>query len=107
MVAEGKRRVMLVGLHVTDPDRYRRYREGMTPILHRYGGHFGYDFVVAEVLQSETPEPINRVFTIVFADPAQGDRFFADPAYLAVRTEWFAPAVESITPIADFEEGGA
>jgi uncharacterized protein (DUF1330 family) len=56
----------LVGLYVTDDDLYQKYREGMLPILQTYGGGFGYDFKVSEVLKSEVEEPINRVFTIFF-----------------------------------------
>ena len=43
--------VRIYGLQVDDPALYRRYRDGMTPILHRFGGAFGYDFAVAEVLE--------------------------------------------------------
>ena len=57
MAAESTRYVKVVGLDVKDEALYRRYREGMTPILHRYGGAFGYDFVVSRVLQSETDAP--------------------------------------------------
>ena len=88
------------GVQVVDQDRYRRYRAGMTPILHRYGGDFGYDFVVAEVLKQETAAPMNRVFTMRFPDRATAERFFADPAYLAVRTELFEPAVSHVTLLA-------
>ena len=42
----------LVGLWVEDPDMYQKYREGMLPILKNYGGGFGYDFQVSEVLKS-------------------------------------------------------
>jgi uncharacterized protein (DUF1330 family) len=76
----------------------------MTPILHRHGGAFGYDFAVAHVLASETDQPINRVFTIAFPDRAASDRFFTDPAYLEVRRTWFAPAVTATTLIASFEQ---
>lgn len=93
-------------LQVTDDDRYREYRAQMTPILHRHGGAFGYDFVIARVLASATPQPINRVFTITFPDRATEARFFADPAYLAVRRTWFEPAVSAITELARFEDRG-
>lgn len=98
------RHVRIYGLQVADGARYRRYREGMTPILHRFGGAFGYDFEVARVLASESERPIDRVFTMVFPDRAAADRFFADPGYLAVRRAWFEPAVAAITAIASFDE---
>ncbi len=57
---------MLVGLRVVNDEAYQSYRDAMTPILNRYGGGFGYDFKVSEVLKSRTEAPINRVFTIYF-----------------------------------------
>ena len=49
----------LVGLYVTDDDSYQKYHEGMFPILQSYGGGFGYDFKVSEVLKTEVDSPIN------------------------------------------------
>lgn len=98
------RYVSLLALQVDDAASYQRYREGMTPILHRHGGRFGYDFEIANVLASESGKPINRVFTIAFPDRASAKRFYADPAYLEVRRTWFAPAVSAITVIARFDE---
>lgn len=100
----GPRFTSVRGLQVDDPASYQRYRAGMTPILHRHGGRFGYDFEVANVLASETPQPINRVFTISFPDRASAERFYSDPAYLEVRRAWFEPAVSAITVIARFDE---
>ncbi|MFV8752617.1 DUF1330 domain-containing protein [Nannocystaceae bacterium ST9] len=93
---------LLVGLWVADPEGYRRYRAGMTPILARYGGRFGYDFVIAEVLRSEVDTPINRVFTLKFPDRATAKAFFADPEYLEVRAAHFEPSVTHRTAIAEF-----
>ena len=67
----------LVGLHVTDDESYSRYRAGMTPILAEFGGVFRYDFRGGEVLKSETPEPINRVFVLSFPSQDAAERFFA------------------------------
>lgn len=44
---------MLVGLNVIDDEAYQSYRDEMMPILKNYGGGFGYDFKVSEVLKSE------------------------------------------------------
>lgn len=104
MAADASRHVMIFGLEVKDEVLYRRYRAGMTPILQRYGGGFGYDFMVSEVLRSETSAPINRVFTIVFTEKKAGTDFFADPAYLAVRAELFEPAVGRVTKIGEYDE---
>ncbi len=104
MAADPTRHVRLIGVEVKDEAGYRRYREGMTPIMKSYGGSFGYDFVVSQVLKSETAAPINRVFTVVFSEASAADRFFADPAYLAVRAEFFDPSVGAVTPIASYDE---
>lgn len=104
MAGEPTRHVRAYGLAVADAAGYRRYREHMTPILHRHGGAFGYDFEIARVLATESDRPIDRVFTIAFPDRAAADRFFADPAYLAVRRAWFEPAVAAVTAIASFDE---
>lgn len=102
------RHVRLWGLHVADEPRYQRYRDAMTPLLHRHGGYFAYDVEVARVLASEAEQPpgreINRLFTIAFPDAATADRFFADPTYLAARREFFEPAVTAVTLIARFDE---
>ncbi len=34
----------IMGIQVSDDGEYQKYREGMTPILHSFGGSFGYDF---------------------------------------------------------------
>ena len=88
---------MLVGLEVVDETAYASYREAMTPILQRYGGGFGCDFRVGEVLLAPAEAPINRVFTIAFPDLAAKEGFFADAAYLAVKRQWFEGAVASTT----------
>ena len=93
----------LVGLHVVDDARYQQYRRAMTPILESYGGGFGYDFKVSEVLISQTDSPINRVFTIRFPDRDQGERFFSDPEYVKVKKKYFDGAVEATTILARYD----
>jgi uncharacterized protein (DUF1330 family) len=94
MSADTERVVTLFGLEVTDDAGYARYREAMTPILTRYGGAFGCDFVVARVLRGPN-DRINRVFTITFPDAVTRERFFADEDYRKVRAQWFTPSVAS------------
>lgn len=93
----------LVGLHVVDDDAYQAYRNEMTPILHSYGGDFGYDFKIAAVLRSKTEAPINRVFTIFCPDEATMTAFFADEKYLEIRKRHFDRAVRAVTVIAVYE----
>jgi len=93
----------LVALHVVDEKGYHAYREGMMPILTRYGGGFRYDFTVERTLKSAAAHPINRLFVITFPDRDAHARFFADPDYLKVRKQFFEPSVQGVTRIADYE----
>lgn len=102
MAAERGRHVMLLGLEVKDDGLYTRYRAGMTPILESYGGAFGCDFVVSQVLKGDAH--INRVFTLSFPDRPSRDRFFADEKYRAVRAELFEPAVGRTVILGELEE---
>lgn len=83
----------LVGLQVTDEEKYAAYRAAMLPLLKSHGGGFRYDFKVAETLISEAEHPINRVFVIYFRDEAAKDAFFAHPAYLEIKRDLFARSV--------------
>ncbi len=94
----------IMGIYVCDDEEYQRYREGMTPILHSFGGSFGYDFKIKEVLISKTDEEINRVFTIEFPSKQIMDVFFSDPKYLAVQKKHFNNSVSSKTIIAMHEK---
>jgi uncharacterized protein (DUF1330 family) len=90
---------MVVAMNVTDEASYRRYREGMLPILEGHGGGFRHDFVVSQVLKSEAPHPVTRVFVIYFRDRAESDAFFDNPAYKAIKAKHFDHAVDGFTVI--------
>jgi len=94
---------MLVAMEMADEDGYRRYREAMRPILERYGGGFGDDFLIKEVLRCRAEHPVNRVFTIHFRDAAARDGFFQDPDYLAIREAHFTPSVSALTILASYD----
>ena len=94
---------MLVGLHVVDDEGYQSYRNEMTPILESYGGGFGYDFKIAEVLKSKTKAPINRVLTICFPNEDSRSSFFANAEYLKIRQRHFEKSVTDTTIIATYE----
>ena len=96
----------IMGLCVTDDEQYTQYREAMTPILHRYGGAFGYDFIVSEVLKSKGAYDINRVFTIEFPNQEAMTSFFACDEYLAVKAQYFDASVGSKTVISLHEKTG-
>lgn len=93
---------MLVGLNVIDDQIYQQYREAMSPILKTFGGAFGYDFKVAEVLKP-AGDVINRVFTINFPDSDSMEQFFTDPDYLAVKEQYFSASVASTTIISSYK----
>ena len=93
----------LVGLNVVDEEGYQSYRDEMMPILESYGGGFGYDFKVSEVLTSRTQASINRVFTISFPDQNSRETFFSNKAYLEIRQHHFEKAVSDTTIIATYE----
>ncbi len=94
----------IMGIYVSDAKEYQRYREGMMPILHSFGGSFGYDFKVAKVLLSKTEDQINRVFTIEFPSKDAMDAFFSDPIYLEVQKKHFTNSVSSKTIISMHEK---
>ena len=87
----------IMGLDVIDDQKYQKYREAMTPILQSFGGSFGFDFKVSEVLLSKTDDNINRVFTIAFPTQNQMDSFFSNPEYLDVKGKYFDQSVQSKT----------
>ncbi|MGK0290369.1 MAG: hypothetical protein ACI86H_001827 [bacterium] len=94
----------LVGLYVKDDELYQKYREAMSPILETFGGGFGYDFKIAEVLKSEVDAPINRVFTIFFENEDAMNSFFSNEKYLEVKKQYFEVSVSSVTEIARYEK---
>jgi len=93
----------LVGLFVTDDDMYQKYRELMFPVLQTFGGAFGYDFKVSEVLKSEVEAPINRVFTIFFESEDSMNAFFTNEEYLEIRKKYYEPSVSATTVISKHE----
>jgi uncharacterized protein (DUF1330 family) len=94
---------ILIGLHVTDQERYAEYRKHMSPLLEAHGGQFVVDVLVAEVLRAPGSTPINRLFTIRFPSQAQHDAFFADPDYVAVRAQYFEPSVGAVQRLGRYE----
>jgi len=93
---------MLVGLNVIDDEEYQLYRDEMSPILLSYGGGFGYDFKLSEVLKSKTEAPINRVFTIYFSNEDSMNSFFSNDEYLKIKERHFEKSVNDTTIIATY-----
>ncbi len=93
---------MLVGLNVIDDEAYQLYRDEMTSILLSYGGGFGYDFKISEVLKSKTEAPINRVFTIYFLNEDSMNSFFSNDEYLKIKERHFEKSVTDTTIIATY-----
>ena len=93
----------IMGLHVIDDQEYQRYRQAMLPILHSYGGAFGYDFRVSEVLLSKTENNINRLFSIEFPSKQVMEEFFSDADYVLVKNRHLRHAIASKTVISMHE----
>lgn len=85
----------IMGLNVIDDQEYQIYRETMLPILRSYGGEFGYDFRVSEVLLSKTTDDINRVFTIEFPSKQKMEAFFSNPDYVAIQNKHLQNSINS------------
>jgi uncharacterized protein (DUF1330 family) len=94
----------VMGLNVIDRKGYQKYREAMIPILKTYGGSFGYDFIVSEVLLSKTKNDINRVFTIEFPSKLKMEEFFENPDYIAVQNRYLNDSINSKTIISMHEK---
>ncbi|MDE1348459.1 DUF1330 domain-containing protein [Vibrio aestuarianus] len=94
----------LVGLEVSNDEVYSDYRSAMKPILKSFGGSFGFDFVVSEVLLSEVDDPINRVFTIRFPSQTAAEAFFSDSEYLKIKAQYFDASVSHTTIISSYEK---
>jgi uncharacterized protein (DUF1330 family) len=95
---------ILVGLQVLDDFKYNEYRVAMAPILSEYGGKFGYDFKVSEVLSPVAKRDINRVFTITFNSKTDMENFFSDSEYIAVKEQYFVESVGSVNIISSYEK---
>ena len=94
----------IMGIHINNDKEYQKYRQVMMPILNSFGGSFGFDFKIAEVLISKTNDEINRVFTIEFPNKQMMEDFFSDPEYLAAKKRHFNNSVSSITLISLHEK---
>ncbi len=95
---------ILVGLNVLDDQIYQEYRDAMKPILLSYGGGFGYDFRVSEVLLSEISSEINRVFTINFPSSERMEEFFSNSEYIKIKEAYFEASVGNTTIISSYEK---
>lgn len=94
---------LLVGLQVTDPDKYLKYRQAMIPLLAKYGGGFRYDFWIKETLRAATVNEMNRVFVIYFKDQESMGGFFNNAEYLQIKDEYYADAVTETTILSEYK----
>ena len=67
---------MIVGLFVTDQEKYAQYRAEMTPLLEAAGGGFRYDFEVSRTLKAEAGGEINRLFPDPLSRPGRQGSLF-------------------------------
>ncbi len=94
----------IIGLDVIDDQEYQKYREAILPLLKTYGGAFGYDFRVSEVLLSKTKDDINRVFTIEFPSKFKMEAYFRDPEYIVIQNQHLNNSINSKTVISLHEK---
>ena len=94
---------ILVGLNVTDPGTYAKYREEMTPLLEAHGGSFGLDVWVSEVLRSPGDKGFNRLFTIRFPSVEAMETLFSLPEYIEIRKRLFDPSVSTTARLARYQ----
>ncbi|MFV1977274.1 MAG: DUF1330 domain-containing protein [Candidatus Scalindua sp.] len=94
----------IIGLDVIDDQEYQKYREAILPLLKTYGGAFGYDFRVSEVLLSRTKDDINRVFTIEFPSKSKMEAYFRDPEYIVIQNRHLNNSINSKTVISLHEK---
>jgi uncharacterized protein (DUF1330 family) len=92
---------MMVGLLVTDHEKYAAYRVAIAPLMEGVGGRFRYDFEVARTLKSEAGHEINRVFVIHFPDRGSKENFFGDSRYEEIHTRLFDAAVKGTAILAE------
>lgn len=93
----------IIGLYIEDEALYQRYRHYSAPIMQEYGGSFGFDFAVSNVLYSQFSEPVNRVFTVKFADQKSAEQFFHHGRYQQIREQYFVPAVRVVQRLAHYQ----
>jgi uncharacterized protein (DUF1330 family) len=93
---------VLIGVRVIDEAGYARYRAEMAPLLEAHGGRFILDLRVAEILRAPSATAFNRLFTIRFPSTRHREAFFADPAYVAVRSRLFEPSVSEMVRLGDY-----
>jgi uncharacterized protein (DUF1330 family) len=94
---------MLVGLQVTDQERYTAYRTEMRPLLEAAGGGFRFDCEVSRVLQGPNEAGVNRLFVIEFPSRDAKEAFFSDPRYVEIRTRLFVSSVGTASILAEYE----
>lgn len=93
-----------VAMEITDQDGYTRYRDSMRRILRSFGGRFLFDAHASQILVGDPAA--NRVFALAFPSEEASDRFFADPAYAAVRAEHFDGSVGAVSRLGAFTPAG-
>lgn len=96
-------RELLVAINVVDENGYEAYRSAIQPILERNGGGFRADFDVAGVRSVPGDVPINRVFTIHFADANAQAAFFADPDYAVAKNEHLEGTIDQQIILAAYD----
>ena len=93
----------MVALHITDAQRYARYRDEIRPLLAQAAADFRLDFEVSRVMRPVDQPGFNRLFVLTFPNQTAKQAFFADPAYAQARTRHFPHCVAAFVTIAEYD----
>ncbi len=74
---------MVVNLHITNEDEYRKYEKGFFPLLKKYGGQFVTYDDTAETLEGTNPRE-GRMIIFSFPSEQAAKDWYADADYQAL-----------------------
>ena len=74
---------MVVNLHITDKDEYRKYEKSFFPILKKYGGQFLTYDDSAETLEGTIPRT-GRMILFSFPSEKAAKDWYADADYQSI-----------------------
>lgn len=82
---------LVFALTVTDPDLYARYRAQIAPAMNRHGVCVLKEYDAGGTLHSDAPEEaVTKVAMFGFPSADAQISFFADPEYLAAKSDFAA-----------------
>ena len=74
---------MVVNLHITDAETYRKYEKGFFPLLKKYQGQFITFDDAPDTLEGTSPRE-GRMIIFMFPSEELARAWYADPDYQAI-----------------------